>query len=256
MPLVVVEKANRVSVLRLNRAEKKNALSRALFAELNNALDAAAADDEVSVVVITGADGVFCAGADIKDLAVLPDVATAYMDDFTGQTWQRLINYKKPLIAAVDGVALGGGCELAMACDIIYASENAQFGQPEVLIGAMPGAGGTQRLTRAVGKSLAMEICLSGRRISAQEALAAGLVSAVFASEELLPQTLACAEKMGRLSLPILCMIKEAVNGAHAGLADGLRLERRLFQAGLALQDRKEGMDAFINKRAAEFKNK
>lgn len=256
MPLVVVEKTNRVSVLRLNRAEKKNALSRALFAELNNALDAAAADDEVSVVVITGADGVFCAGADIKDLAVLPDVATAYMDDFTGQTWQRLINYKKPLIAAVDGVALGGGCEMAMACDIIYASENAQFGQPEVLIGAMPGAGGTQRLTRAVGKSLAMEICLSGRRINAQEALAAGLVSAVFAPEELLPQTLACAEKMGRLSLPILCMIKEAVNGAHTGLADGLRLERRLFQAGLALQDRKEGMDAFINKRAAEFKNK
>lgn len=198
----------------------------------------------------------FCAGADIKDLSVLPDVATAYMDDFTGQTWQRLINYKKPLIAAVEGIALGGGCEMAMACDIIYASENAQFGQPEVLIGAMPGAGGTQRLTRAVGKSLAMEICLSGRRLNAQEALAAGLVSAVFSSEELLPKALTCAEKMGRLSLPILCMIKEAVNGAHVGLMDGLRLERRLFQTGLALQDRKEGMEAFINKRAAKFKHK
>ena len=256
MSLIISEKINRTLLLRFNRQEKKNALSQALFAELNSALDEAATDDGISVVVIAGSEQFFCAGVDIKEIAELPNFATDYMEDFIGRTWQRLIEYKKPLIAAVSGLALGGGCELAMSCDIIYAADNAEFGQPEVLIGAMPGAGGTQRLTRVVGKSLAMEMCLTGRRINAEEALAAGLVSAISTPEKVVADALACAEKMEKLSLPILCMIKEAINGAQAGLAEGLRLERRLFQAGLALHDRKEGMEAFMNKRPAQFQHK
>lgn len=256
MSLIISEKINRTMLLRFNRVDKKNALSRALLTELNEALDAAAADNTISVVVISGGETVFCAGRDIAELSNPPDIATAYLDDFSAKTWQRLTTYKKPLIAAVAGVALGGGCEIAMACDIAYAADNAQFGQPEILIGAMPGAGGTQRLARAVGKSLAMEICLSGRRLSAQEALAAGLVSHVSTPQQVLADALACAEKMGNLSLPLLCMIKESINSAQVGLTDGLRFERWLFQSSFALHDRKEGMEAFLNKRPPNFQHR
>lgn len=247
-------KAGSVGLIRLNRPKALNALCGGLITELNQALDTFQQDPAVGAIVITGGDKAFAAGADIKEMQN-QTFQHCYSNQFLSH-WDQVTRVRKPVIAAVNGYALGGGCELAMMCDIIYAGEKAQFAQPEILLGTIPGAGGTQRLTRAVGKSLAMEMILTGDRISAQDAKQAGLVSKIFPVETLVEEAIKCAEKIASNSKIITAMAKESVNAAfEMTLAEGNKLEKRLFYSTFATADRKEGMTAFVEKRKADFKD-
>ncbi|MBB4304484.1 enoyl-CoA hydratase [Rhodobium orientis] len=252
---IVVETRGKVGLVTLHRPKAMNALNSELIAELTKALDTFDADEKIGCVVITGSEKAFAAGADIKEMSSLTYV-DAYKDDFIS-TWDRVARNRKPVIAAVAGYALGGGCELAMMCDIIIAAENAKFGQPEITLGVMPGAGGTQRLTRFVGKSKAMEMCLTGRMMTAEEAESSGLVSRVLPLDEMLDDALATAAKIADFSLPAVMMTKEAVNRAYeTTLAEGTRFERRLFHSLFGTEDQKEGMQAFVEKRSPQFRNR
>jgi enoyl-CoA hydratase len=254
--MILVEARGAVGLITLNRPKALNALCRQLMRELAAALHAFEADDAIGAIVITGSEKAFAAGADIKEMAAR-DFAASYTDDFISQEWEDVTRLRKPVIAAVAGFALGGGCELAMMCDFILAADTAKFGQPEINLGILPGAGGTQRLTRFLGKSKAMEMVLTGRLIDAAEAERSGLVARVVPAEALLAEALKSAEKIAALSRPAVMMAKEAVNRAYeTTLAEGVRFERRLFQATFALEDQKEGMAAFIEKRAPAFKNR
>jgi len=252
---ILLETRGRVGLITLNRPQALNALNAQLVSEVNLALDALEADANIGCIVLTGSKKAFAAGADIKEMAELtyPQI---YMDDLFSDS-DRVANRRKPIIAAVNGFALGGGCELALMCDFILAGDNAKFGQPEINLGVLPGMGGTQRLTRAVGKAKAMEMCLSGRLIDAVEAERCGIVARIVPSDELLDEALRVAAVIANKSLPIAMMIKESVNRAfEVNLTEGVRFERRVFHAAFATQDQKEGMAAFIAKREAEFKGK
>lgn len=245
------EKEN-VGLIQLNRPKALNALCDALMNELGSALNDFDSDNGVGAIVLTGSERAFAAGADIKEMSNME-----YHNTFRGRflsSWTRVTEITKPIIAAVNGHALGGGCELAMMCDIIYAGEKAKFGQPEILIGTIPGAGGTQRLTRVAGKSLAMEMVLSGQPIGAQEAKDAGLCSKVFPADKLVDEAIKLAEKISAQSPLTLAMAKESVNRAYeTSLAEGLNFERRFFHATFATKDQKEGMGAFLEKRPPKF---
>jgi enoyl-CoA hydratase len=252
---ILVETRGRVGLVTLNRPQALNALNSTLVGEINAALDGFEADPSVGCVVITGSDKAFAAGADIKEMAGLAYPQT-YLDDFI-TAWDRVANRRKPIVAAVAGFALGGGCELAMMCDIILAADTAKFGQPEIKLGVMPGAGGTQRLTRIVGKAKAMEMCLTGRMMDAAEAERSGLVSRVVPASDLLDEALKTAGTIAAMSLPIAMMTKESVNRAYeTTLAEGIRFERRVFHAMFATADQKEGMGAFVDKRKPDFQNR
>jgi enoyl-CoA hydratase len=245
--------ARRTVLLRLNRPRQMNALNDALMDVLGAELAAADADPAVGCIVITGSERAFAAGADISAMARFTFPAT-YSDNFITRNWETLRRVRKPVIGAVAGFALGGGCELAMMCDFIIAAESARFGQPEIKIGIIPGAGGTQRLPRAVGKSKAMDLVLTGRMMDAAEAERAGLVSRVVAADRLIDEALAAAEVINALSGPSVMMAKECVNRAFEGtLADGIDFERRVFHSLFATADQKEGMAAFLEKRAPNF---
>ena len=253
---LLVETRGRVGLITLNRPKALNALNAALIRELGQALDAFEADPAVGAVVLTGSDKAFAAGADIKEMAA-KTYMQAYVEDFITNGWERITTCRKPVVAAVAGFALGGGCEVAMMCDFILAADTAKFGQPEITIGTIPGAGGTQRLTRAVGKAKAMEMVLTGRMMAADEAERAGLVARVVPAAELLDEALKVADKIAALSRPLVMMAKEAVNAAfEMPLAQGIRFERRLFQSIFATEDQKEGMAAFTEKRQPDFKNR
>jgi enoyl-CoA hydratase len=252
---ILLETHGRVGLITLNRPQALNALNAQLVSEVNQALDALEADANIGCIVLTGSKKAFAAGADIKEMAELtyPQI---YMDDLFSDS-DRVANRRKPIIAAVNGFALGGGCELALMCDFILAGDNARFGQPEINLGVLPGMGGTQRLTRAVGKAKAMEMCLSGRLIDAVEAERCGIVARIVPSDELLDEALKVAAVIASKSLPIAMMVKESVNRAfEVNLTEGVRFERRVFHAAFATQDQKEGMAAFIAKREADFKGK
>ncbi len=254
--VVLFEKIGKVGIITLNRPEALNALSETLIRDLGNALDICETDPAIHCMVLIGSERAFAAGADIKEIQS-KTYMDAYLGDFITNGWEKISTCRKPIIAAVSGYALGGGCEIAMMCDFIIASDSAKFGQPEVTIGTIPGAGGTQRWTRSVGKSKAMDLCLTGRMIDAAEAERAGLVSRVVPNTQLKEETLAVAQKIASYSLPIVMMIKEAVKHAfEAPLSEGLKFERRLFQSTFALEDQKEGMKAFLEKRQPVFKNK
>jgi len=255
MNTIIVERHDRVCLVRLNRPQALNALNAELIDELNQALDAFEADAELGCLVLTGSDKAFAAGADVKEMQA-KTYMEAYLEDFISK-WERLTRTRKPVIAAVAGFALGGGCELAMMCDFILAADNARFGQPEIRIGTIPGAGGTQRLTRFVGKSKAMELCLTGRMMDAAEAERSGLVSRVLPLADLVPEALKAAATIAGFSRPAVMMAKEAVNRAYeTTLAEGIRFERRVFHATFATQDQKEGMAAFVEKRPPHFTNR
>jgi enoyl-CoA hydratase len=243
-----------VGLITLNRPQALNALNSELIGELARALDALEADEAIGAIVITGSAKAFAAGADIKEMA-LKTFMDVYRDDFLA-SWERVARCRKPTIAAVAGFALGGGCELAMMCDIILAADNAKFGQPEITLGVMPGVGGTQRLTRFVGKAKAMEMCLTGRHMDAAEAERSGLVSRVVPLDTLIPDAMKTAKRIAQMSLPVAMMTKETINRAYeTTLAEGVRFERRVFHSMFALDDQKEGMAAFIEKRSPQFKN-
>jgi enoyl-CoA hydratase len=252
---ILVETNGKVGLIRLNRPKALNALNDALMDELGHAMLAFDADENIGCLVITGSDKAFAAGADIGAMADY-----SYMDVFKGdyitRNWEQIRRIRKPVIAAVAGFALGGGCELAMMCDFIIAADNAKFGQPEVKLGIMPGAGGTQRLPRAVSKSKAMDMCLTARMMDAAEAERAGLVSRVVPAEKLMEEALAAAATIAAMSLPVVMMIKESVNRAYeTTLAEGVQYERRMFHSTFATEDQKEGMKAFIEKRQPNFRN-
>ncbi len=252
---ILVETQGRVGIVRLNRPQRLNALNEALALELGAALAAFDADAGISVVIITGSEKAFAAGADIGAMAEW-SYQKVYADNYI-MSWESVKHTRKPVIAAVAGYALGGGCELAMMCDMIIAADTAKFGQPEITIGTIPGMGGTQRLPRAVGKSKAMDWCLTGRMIDAAEAERSGLVSRVVPADKLFEEALAVATKIASYSLPTVLKVKEAINRAYeSSLADGLLFERREFHATFALDDQKEGMRAFVEKRKPEFKHK
>lgn len=250
------ERFGNVSLLTLASENRLNPLTDELIDQLVAALRLNETDPTVHATVITGSEKAFAAGADIAGMSKL-DYASAFSLDYIGRNWDVLRTFRKPLVAAVRGYALGGGCELAMLCDITIAATDAVFGQPEIKLGIVPGAGGTQRLPRAVGKSNAMLICLTGESITAQEALATGLVSKVVPPEELIDAATLVAQQIARHSLPVIVAIKESVNRAfEASLSEGLLFERRLFHAGFSLQDQKEGMTAFLERRPAKFLNR
>jgi enoyl-CoA hydratase len=252
---ILVEKRGPVAVVTLNRPKALNALNQQLVGELDAALSACDGDPEVAAVVVTGSEKAFAAGADIKEM-LEKDFSQALSSDFIA-SWGRIAQHRKPVIAAVAGYALGGGCELAMMCDIIIAADNARFGQPEINLGTLPGAGGTQRLTRAVGKSKAMEMILTGRMMDAQEAERANLVARVVPAGDLLEEAVKLGRQIGEKSGPIVQMAKEAVNVAfETALAEGIRFERRTFYATFATEDRREGMAAFAEKRTPEFRQR
>jgi enoyl-CoA hydratase len=252
---ILAETRDRVGLIRLNRPQQLNALNAQLMEELSTALEAFDRDDDVGCMVIAGNERAFAAGADIKEMTGATAVAMLTRDAIG--RWDRIRKIKKPVIAAVSGWCLGGGCELAMSCDIIVASETAQFGQPEINIGVMPGAGGTQRLTRAIGKSKAMEMVLTGRYLSAREAEQAGLVSRVVPAEVILDEALKLGQAIASKAPIAVRLAKEAVNKTYElSLSDGLDFERRLFYLLFATDDQKEGMQAFIDKRPAEWKGK
>ncbi len=253
---ILVETRGRVGLVTLNRPKALNALNDALMNELGDALAKFDADDGIGAIVITGSDKAFAAGADI---GAMKD--RGYMDVYKGEyitrNWERIKSIRKPLIAAVAGYVLGGGCELAMMCDILIAADTAKFGQPEIKLGIIPGAGGTQRLPRAVGKAKAMDLVLTGRMMDAAEAERAGLVSRVLPADKLIDEALAAAERIAEFSLPSVMMAKEAVNRAYeAPLAEGILFERRLFHALFATEDQKEGMAAFVEKRKPKFRHR
>ena len=253
---ILVETRGPVGLITLNRPKAMNALCADLAREIAEAVDAFEADDAIGALVVTGSEKAFCAGADIKEMAD-KNYMDVYKEDFITVNWERLSHCRKPVVAAVAGYALGGGCEFAMMCDFILAAENAKFGQPEILIGTIPGAGGTQRLTRFIGKSKAMEMVLTGRMMDAEEAERAGLVSRIVPLEELVDEAVQTAEKMANLSRPIVMLAKESVNRAYeTTLAEGVRFERRVFHSTFATEDQKEGMAAFAEKRTADFKHR
>ncbi|RFB79483.1 enoyl-CoA hydratase [Methylovirgula sp. 4M-Z18] len=251
---ILVETHDRVGLIRLNRPQALNALNAALITELNAALTAFEADAGIGCIVLTGSEKAFAAGADIKEMQS-KTYMDAYLEDFIS-SWEQLSRARKPVIAAVAGFALGGGCELAMMCDFIIAADTAKFGQPEIKLGVIPGAGGTQRLTRIVGKSKAMDLCLTGRMMDAQEAERSGLVARVVPAAQLLEEALKAAATIAALSLPAVMIAKESVNRAYeTTLAEGVRFERRVFHSLLGTEGQKEGMAAFVEKRPAQFKH-
>lgn len=251
---VLVEIEDRVGLIRLNRPEALNAINAQLIKDLTAALDALEADPNIGCLILTGSARAFAAGADIKEMVHQTYPATM-QQDFLG-SWERLAKTRKPIIAAVAGFALGGGCEFAMMCDFIIAADTAKFGQPEIKLGVIPGAGGTQRLTRAVGKAKAMELCLTGRMMDAREAEACGLVARIVPADSLLEEAKAAARAVAGYSLPATMACKEAVNRAfETSLAEGVLFERRTFHGLFATLDQKEGMTAFAEKRAAQFKH-
>ena len=253
---IIVETRERVGLIRLNRPQRLNALNDVLARELGVALHAFDDDAGIGCIVLTGSEKAFAAGADIGAMAEW-DYPKVLGDDYITRDWEEIRRIRKPVIAAVAGFALGGGCELAMACDIIIAADNAKFGQPEITIGTMPGMGGTQRLPRAIGKAKAMEWCLTGRMVDAAEAERAGLVARVVAADKLEEEALALAAKIASFSLPVVLKIKESINRAYeSSLAEGLLFERREFHATFALADQKEGMRAFVEKRKPGFRHR
>ena len=253
---ILVETHGHVGLIKLNRPKALNALSDALVTELAAAVDAFEADAEIGCIVLTGSERAFAAGADIKEMATRTYM-DVYLSDFITKKWGRVATARKPVIAAVSGFALGGGCELAMMCDIIIASDTAKFGQPEITLGTIPGIGGTQRLTRAIGKSKAMDLCLTGRMMDAAEAERSGLVSRVVPVDKLMDEALAAADKIAAMSRPAAAMAKEAINRAfETPLSEGMNVERNLFHSTFALEDRSEGMAAFIEKRMPVNKNR
>jgi enoyl-CoA hydratase len=251
---ITVEKKGKVGLITLSRPDALNALNNQLIAEMGKALDKFEANNKIGCIVITGSEKAFAAGADIKEMQA-KTYMEAYKEDFL-HDWERVTRCRIPVIAAVSGFALGGGCELAMMCDFIIAADTAVFGQPEINLGVIPGAGGTQRLTRLVGKSKAMEMCLTGRFMDAEEAERSGLVSRVVPANKLLEEALKAGDKIASFSKPAVFMAKEAVERAYeTTLAEGIRFERRLFHSMFAMADQKEGMQAFIDKRSASFKD-
>ena len=253
---IKTETRGAVELITLNRPQALNALNSQLVDELGAALDNAEANKAIRCIVLTGSEKAFAAGADIKEMQP-KSYMDAYGEDFITRNWERVTRCRKPVIAAVAGFALGGGCELAMMCDFIIAGDNAKFGQPEIKLGVMPGSGGTQRLTRFVGKSKAMEMCLTGRMMDAAEAERSGLVSRVVPVADLVAEAMKVAEAISEMSLPIVMMAKESVNRAYeTTLAEGVRFERRLFHSMFATADQKEGMAAFIDKRKPKFEHR
>lgn len=253
---ILVDTRGPVGLITLNRPDALNALNSQLMNELTDALDKFEADDAIGAMVLTGSAKAFAAGADIKEMQP-KSYMDVYMEDFITANWERASRCRKPIIAAVNGYALGGGCELAMMCDFILAGDGAKFGQPEINLGVIPGAGGTQRLTRLVGKSKAMDMCLTARMMDAEEAERAGLVSRIVPADELLDDALKTATRIAELSRPATMMAKESVNKAYEmTLKEGVMFERRLFHSLFAVEDQKEGMAAFAEKRKAQFKNK
>lgn len=245
----------RVGVITLNRPKALNALNDQLMDELGAALLSFDADNNISCIVITGSEKAFAAGADIGMMSKY-NFTDVYKSDYITKNWETIRKVRKPVIAAVAGYALGGGCELAMMCDFIIAADNAKFGQPEIKLGIIPGAGGSQRLPRAVSKSKAMDMCLTARMMDANEAERAGLVSRVVAADKLLDETMAAAKIIGEMSLPIVMMVKESINASfESSLSEGIHFERRLFHSTFATEDQKEGMAAFVEKRPAKFKH-
>jgi len=253
---VLVERRDAVGIITLNRPAALNALNAALIAELAAAVDDLENDEAIGAIVVTGNEKAFAAGADVKEM-VAKGYPEIYREDFITRGWERIGQCRKPVVAAVAGFALGGGCEIAMMCDIVIAADTARFGQPEITLGTIPGAGGTQRLTRFVGKAKAMDLCLTGRMMDAAEAERAGLVSRVVPDGELMSEALKVAERIAGMSQPVAMMVKESVNRAYeTTLAEGVRFERRLFHSTFAIEDRKEGMAAFIEKRKPAFRNR
>jgi enoyl-CoA hydratase len=253
---LLTETRDRVAIVTLNRPQRLNALSDPLAAELACALQGFDDDPGISVIVVTGNEKAFAAGADIGAMAEW-DYAKVYGDDYITKNYEAVRHVRKPVIAAVAGYALGGGCELAMTCDMIIAADTAKFGQPEITIGTMPGMGGTQRLPRAIGKAKAMDWCLTGRMVDAVDAERAGLVARVVPAEKLMEETLAIAAKIASFSLPVVLKIKESINRAYeSSLAEGLLFERREFHATFSLEDQKEGMRAFVGKRGPQFRHR
>jgi enoyl-CoA hydratase len=254
--LILVEKKERVGVITLNRPKQLNALNQQLMQELAEALYDFDADEGIGAIVVTGSEKAFAAGADIgamKDLSYMD----AFKTNYISRDWEHIRNIRKPVIAAVAGYALGGGNELAMMCDIVLAADNAKFGQPEINLGVMPGAGGTQRLPRFTSKAKAMDLCLTARTMDAQEAERAGLVSRVVPLDKLMEEAMAVAAKIAGYSLPVVMMMKESINRAYeTSLSEGVLFERRLFHSQFALEDQKEGMAAFLEKRKPVFKHK
>lgn len=252
---IVVEIREKVGVIQLNRPKALNALNDDLMDELGAVLTAFDADDNIGCIIITGSEKAFAAGADIGAMAryTFMDV---YKEEYISRNWEQIRRIRKPVIAAVAGYALGGGCELAMMCDFIIAAETARFGQPEIKLGTIPGAGGTQRLPRAVSKAKAMDMCLTGRMMDAAEAEKAGLVSRVVPADQLMEETVAAAATIASMSLPIVMMVKESINRAYeTTLNEGVQFERRLFHSTFATEDQKEGMKAFVEKRLPAFRN-
>jgi len=251
---ILLDRKDRVGIVTLNRPKALNALNSQLMREVVAAVEELDADDSIGAIVITGSEKAFAAGADIKEMAP-KSFAEVYAEDLFSQ-WDRLSSVRTPIIAAVSGYALGGGCELAMLCDFIIASDTAKFGQPEIKLGVIPGIGGSQRLTRAVGKSKAMDMVLTGRNMDAEEAERAGLVSRIVPAAELLDVALETAATIASMSLPVAIMAKEAVNRSfETTLAEGVKFERRVFHSTFATADQKEGMAAFVEKRAPQFKH-
>lgn len=253
--IIAETKEDGVALITLHRPDALNALNGALIDELGAAIDAFEADDSIGCIVVTGSEKAFAAGADIKEMQA-KSYMDAYMENFISK-WERITTCRKPVIAAVNGFALGGGCELAMMCDFIIAGSKAKFGQPEIKLGILPGAGGSQRLTRFVGKSKAMEMCLTGRMMDAEEAERAGLVSRVVPAEELLEDALKTAAAIASMGRPATYMVKESVNRSYeTTMAEGILFERRTFHAAFATEDQKEGMAAFAEKRKANWQHK
>ena len=253
---IQVKTEGRVGVITLDRPSALNALCDELTNELKDALAAFERDEEIGCVILTGSAKAFAAGADIKELQE-KDFVSLYKHDPFAESWESVARFRKPIIAAVSGYALGGGCEIAMMCDFIIASETAKFGQPEINLGVMPGSGGTQRLPRAVGKAKAMDLCLTGRMMDAEEAERAGLVSRVVPADDLMDTVMEAAEAIATKSLPVAMMTKEAINRSfEVGLTEGVLFERRVFQSQFSLEDQREGMAAFAEKRAPHFKHR
>ncbi|BEI34623.1 enoyl-CoA hydratase [Polynucleobacter sp. HIN6] len=253
---ILTQTEGKVALITLNRPQVLNALNDELMDELGDALLRFDADDAIACIVITGSEKAFAAGADISKMAQY-DFQDTYRNNFITRNWETICKVRKPVIAAVSGFALGGGCELAMMCDMIIAADNAKFAQPEIKLGIIPGSGGTQRLTRAVSKSKAMDLCLTGRMMDAAEDERSGLVARVYPVAQLMSETMAIAQTIAAMPLLTLMMVKESVNAAYeTTLTEGIRFERRLFHACFGTEDQKEGMAAFLEKRPAQFKNR